>query len=163
VAANKGEYWAVSLTARTNLLQLSPMDFTKTLKELQQASAFDIYRLRAAIDRVLDQPDWLHAVQSRLQVGQNIEYFDPQANRIHKGQVLGLRRKLALVLDLDSQQRSGKVLRLNDKTVTLLVGQEQWRVTYGLLHRVVDGRAESASGHELNYIAGEATIIDDEE
>ncbi len=209
MAANKGEYWAASLMARTNLLQLFPIDFTGIFKELQQASTFDIYRLRAAIDRVLDQPDWLQAVQSRLQVGQNIEYFDPQTNRILKGKVLAMRRKQAVVLDVDSQQRwlisyaainldgadveireqpqqglgrnsiavgdvvgfvdkhhqqrSGKVLRLNDKTVTLLVGQAQWRVTYGLLHRVVDGRAESASGHELSYIACEDAIIHDEE
>ena len=185
------------------------MDFTRTLKELHQASAFDIYRLRAAIDRVLDQPDWIHAVQSRLRVGQNIEYFDTQTNRTHKGQVLEMRRKQAVVLDIDRQQRwlisyaainldgadveireqpqqglgrnsaavgdvvgfvdkhhqqrSGKVVRLNDKTVTLLVDQQQWRVSYGLLHRVVDGRAENASEHELSYIAGEAAIIDDEE
>ena len=28
------------------------MDFTRTLKGLQEASAFDLFRLRAAIDRV---------------------------------------------------------------------------------------------------------------
>jgi len=208
VVANKGEYWAASSTARTNLPP-AIMDFTRILKELQEASAFDIYRLSAAIDRVLDQPGWIQAMQSRLRVGQNIEYFDTQTNRTHKGQVLEMRRKQAVVLDIDRQQRwrisyaainldgadveireqpqqglgrnsvavgdvvgfvdkhhqqrSGKVVRLNDKTVTLLVGQQQWRVSYGLLHRVVDGRAENASEHELSYIAGEAAIIDDEE
>jgi hypothetical protein len=31
-----------------------------------------------------------------------------------------------------------QVIRLNDKTVTLLCGQQQWRVAYAFLHRVVD-------------------------
>lgn len=184
------------------------MDFTRTLKELQGASAFDLFRLRAAIDRVLDQAGWMHAVQSRLRVGQAIEYFDPQTNRAYKGQVLEMRRKQAVVLDLERQQRwlisyaainldgadieireqprqglgrnsvaigdvvgfvdkhhqqrSGKIVRLNDKTVTLSVGQQQWRVSYGLLHRVVDGSVENTSGRDLGFIAGEADLIDDE-
>ena len=184
------------------------MDFTRTLKELQEASAFDLFRLRAAIDRVLDQPGWMHAVQDRLRVGQNIDYFDPQTNRAHQGQLLEKRRKQAVVLDLETrkrwlisyaainldgadieireqpvkglgrntvaigdvvgfvdkhqQQRSGRIVRLNDKTVTLLVGPQQWRVAYSLLHRVVEGRAEDAPDRELGLIAGEARVIDDE-
>ena len=161
------------------------MNFSEILAQLNSASAFDLYRLRAAIDRVLDQPGWLDAVRSRLRVGQTMQYFDPAANRSHQGQLLELRRKQAVVLDLatqkrwlisyaainldgadveirekpgqglgrnevatgdvvgfldrNHQQRSGRILRLNDKTVTLLCGQQQWRVAYGLLHRVVDG------------------------
>ena len=53
-------------------------------------------------------------------------------------------------------------MRLNDKTVTLLVGPQQWRVAYSLLHRVVEGRAEDAPDRELGLIAGEARVIDDE-
>ena len=46
------------------------MNYTDTLSSLNQASAFDLFRLRAAIDRVLDQPGWMSAVQARLRVGQ---------------------------------------------------------------------------------------------
>ncbi len=143
------------------------MNFSDTLAALKSASAFDLFRLRAAINRVLDQPGWMLAVQARLRVGQQIEYFDPQANRSHRGQLLELRRKQAVVLDLatkkrrlisyasinldgadveirerpatglgrnevavgdvvgfldrDQQERSGRVVRLNEKTVTLSV------------------------------------------
>lgn len=184
------------------------MDFTRTLKELQEASAFDLFRLRAAIDRVLDQPGWMVAVQARLRIGQNIDYFDPQTNRAHKGQLLEKRRKQAVVLDLETQkrwliayaainldgadveireqpvkglgrnsvaigdvvgfvdkhqqQRSGRIVRLNDKTVTIQVGPQQWRVSYALLHRVVDGCAEDAADRELGFIAGDASLLDDE-
>lgn len=172
------------------------MNFSEIIANLNNASAFELYRLRAAIDRVLDQPGWMDAVRSRLRAGQAIQYFDPAANRSQQGQVLELRRKQAVVLDLatqkrwlisygainldgtdveirekpqrglgrnevatgdvvgfldrNHQQRSGRILRLNDKTVTLMCGQHQWRVAYGLLHRVVDASASNGEGLELD-------------
>jgi hypothetical protein len=160
------------------------MNFSDVLKAMNQASAFELYRMRAAINRVLDEHRWLQAIQSRLQIGQPIEYFDAQANKLRHGKLLELRRKQAVVLDQDDgkhwlipyvainldgsdveireqsiqglgrnevavgdvvgfidrnqQQRSGQVIRLNDKTVTLLCAQQQWRVAYAFLHRVVD-------------------------
>ncbi len=181
------------------------MNYTDTLASLNQASAFDLFRLRAAIDRVLDQPGWMTAVQSRLRVGQAIEYFNPQANRSFKGQLLEMRRKQAVVLDLETKkrwlisyaainldgadveireqpkqglsrqsvtvgdvvgfvdrdqlQRSGEIVRLNDKTVTLQVGHQQWRVAYALLHRVVDSSASGADLMELGVVEGQAEIV----
>ena len=181
------------------------MNYTDILSSLNQASAFDLFRLRAAIDRVLDQPGWMTAVQARLRVGMAIEYFDPQANRTFKGQLLEMRRKQAVVLDLetqrrwlisyaainldgadveirdqpkqglsrqsvavgdvvgfvdrDHQQRSGQILRLNDKTVTLQVGHQQWRVAYALLHRVVESSASDGKLTELGVFEGDAEIV----
>ena len=160
------------------------MNFSDVLKALNQASAFELYRIRTAINRVLDEPRWVTSIQARLQVGQRVEYFDTQANTLHRGQILELRRKQVLLLsehdglrwllpyaainvdgadveireqkqqglgrnevvvgevlgylDRNHQQRSGRVLRLNGKTVTLQVGADQWRVGYSLLHRVVE-------------------------
>ncbi len=172
------------------------MNFSQIIASLNNASAFELYRLRAAIDRVLDQPGWMDAVRSRLRVGQAIQYYDPAANISRQGQVLELRRKHAVVLDLatqkrwlisyaainldgvdveirekprqglghnevaigdvvgfvdrNHQQRSGQILRLNDKTVTLMCGQQQWRVAYVLLHRVVDASASPGDVLELD-------------
>ena len=160
------------------------MNFSNIINSFSEASAFELYRLRAAIDRVLDEPRWLQAVQVRLRVGQEVTYFDPQANALRRGRVLEMRRKQAVVLDLDDarrwiisyaainldgadvqirehkqqgmgrneiavgdmvgfvdrdqQQRTGRVLRLNDKTVSLQCGNIQWRVAYQFLHRVVE-------------------------
>ena len=176
------------------------MDFSATLAALNNASAFDLFRLRAAIDRVMDQPGWVDAVRARLQVGQAIQYFDPQTNRLHQGKILELRRKQAVVLDVgtqkrwlisyaainldgadveirerpkqglgrnevaisdvvgfvdrEQQQRSGKIVRLNDKTVTLNCGNQQWRVAYGLLHRVVESSAIEGEVLELDLLGG---------
>jgi hypothetical protein len=176
------------------------MDYSATLAALNQASAFDLFRLRAAIDRVLDQPGWVDAVRARLRVGQNLQYFDPQTNRAHQGKLLELRRKQAVVQDLETQkrwlisyaainldgadveirerpkrglgrnevaigeivgfvdreqqQRSGRIVRLNDKTVTLISGHQQWRVAYGLLHRVVESSAIEGQVLELDLKVG---------
>ena len=158
--------------------------------------------MRAAISRVLDEPHWLESIRSRLRVGQNISYFDPRANASEKGQIIELRRKHALVLDLttktrwliayaainidgadveireqprkglgrnevavgdvvgymsrDHRQCSGTIIRLNDKTVTVQVGREQWRVSYSLLHRVVDGQAIDGEVLEIAAPADDA-------
>lgn len=48
---------------------------------------------------------WLLAIQSRLQIGQRVEYFDAQANSLKRGQVLKLCRKQAQFLDQDDDRR----------------------------------------------------------
>ena len=161
-----------------------PMNFSVVLEALNQASAFELYRLRVAIQRKLDDPQWTRAIRSRLHVGQEIDYFSSTENTIRRARIDELRRKQAAVTDLgdgrrwlvdfftinvdgmdvqvreqvakglgrnevmvgetlgftdrDGHERSGRVQRLNDKTVTLQVGHQQWRVAYQLLHRVVD-------------------------
>ena len=175
------------------------MNFSDVLKALNSASAFELYRMRAAIDRVLDEPRWVLAVQAHLQVGQAVEYFDPQSNTLRHGQVLELRRKQAVILDKDDgrrwlisyvainldgadvqireqsrqglsrnevavgevvgfvdrnqQQRSGQIIRLNDKTVTLRCSNQQWRVAYSFLHRVVESNASEQDVLEVNATA----------
>jgi hypothetical protein len=174
------------------------VNFTEVVKTLNNASAFDLYRMRAAIDRVLDEPRWMQSVQVRLKVGQEVEYFDPQANALRNGTLLEMRRKQAVVLDRsdarrwlisyaainldgtdvhirenkaqglgrnevslgdvvgfvdrDQNQRTGKVIRLNDKTVTLQCGAAQWRVAYAYLHRVVDADMQAQGAIEGSIV-----------
>ena len=46
-----------------------------------------------------------------------------------------------------NRQRSGQIVRLNDKTVTLISDGQKWRVAYALLHRVIDATtAEPIAG-----------------
>ena len=178
------------------------MNFSDVIKTLNQASAFELYRMRAAIDRVLDEPRWLQSIQARLQVGQSVQYFSAQSNTQKQGKLLEFRRKQVLLvnlddakewlvpyaainldgadvqireqktdglgrnevsigevvgfLDRDQQQRTGKIIRLNDKTVTLLTGTMQWRVAYCFLHRVVD-----AEGRQQDVIEIAARTLPD--
>lgn len=160
------------------------MDFSAVLDALNQASAFELFRLRVAIQRKLDDPRWTHAIRLQLRVGKEVDYFSAAENTFRRARIDELRRKQAAVTDLadgkrwlidyvtinldgidvevreqvarglgrnevavgdrlgfidrDGHERSGIVRRLNDNTVTLEVGHQQWRVAYALLHRVVD-------------------------
>lgn len=41
-------------------------------------------------------------------------------------------------MDNDHRQRQGRVMRLNDKTVTINSDGQKWRVPYDYLHRVIE-------------------------
>ena len=58
------------------------MDYTQLLNELEQASLFDIYRLKAGMSKMLDQPDRINAIKRRLHIGMEITYFDERENRL---------------------------------------------------------------------------------
>ena len=51
--------------------------------------------------------------------------------------------------DADQQPRSGKVIRLNDKTVTLVSRDQKWRVAYTLLHRVMEAAQDNAISGQI--------------
>jgi ribosome maturation factor RimP len=160
------------------------MNFDSILDALKQASGFELYRLRAMLDRVLDDPKWIIAVQKQLLIGQQINYYDAGSNTEFTAQVLEFRRKQVVVRDVATQkrwlipytainlggadikireadraglsrhevavgetvgfidgenrQRHGKIIRLNDKTVTLECDGQKWRVSYNYLHWVLD-------------------------
>ena len=75
------------------------------LQALNQASGSELYRLRAAIDRVLADPKWIQAVQSQLRIGQEITFFDARANGLLTAEVLDFRKKEVLVRQLDTDER----------------------------------------------------------
>ncbi|MEC5159249.1 hypothetical protein ACFDR9_003280 [Janthinobacterium sp. CG_23.3] len=81
------------------------MNFSDVLKVLNEASAFELFRMRAAISVALDEPARLQAIQARLQAGQSVEYFDARANAQRIGTILELRRKTALIVDRDDGKR----------------------------------------------------------
>jgi hypothetical protein len=174
------------------------MNFSDVLKAMNEASAFELFRLRAAISVALDEPARVQAIQARLQPGQAVEYFDARANAQRFGTILELRRKTVLIIDRDDgkrwlidypsinlggtdvqirqsgqsglkrneiavgdilgyldrngRERSGTVTRLNDKTASLTVGDQQWRVAYCFLHRVMEADLVETSGKaEIGY------------
>lgn len=162
------------------------MNYDEILSALQHASGFDLYRLRAMLDRVLADPKWTLAVRRQLHQGQELVYYDPVANQQHSATLIECRRKDVVVcdhatrqqwvipyaainlegadiriresgaaglsrheisvgdtvgfLDKEQRQRQGQVIRLNDQTVTLLCDGQNWRVSYALLHRMLEAR-----------------------
>jgi len=81
------------------------MDYNLILSELQHASTFDLFRLQAAIARLLDDPARLSAIKRRLRPGMDISYFHEQENRLIPARLLELRKTRAAVQDLATGRR----------------------------------------------------------
>ena len=62
------------------------MNYSKILEELNSASLFELYRLEQAIRRSLEDPVRIRTIKESLKVGQDIEYFDAEENRLVEAQ-----------------------------------------------------------------------------
>ena len=166
------------------------MDYSQIINALNQASAFDLYRLRSAIENMMDEPTRVIDIKMRLRLGQTVQWFDPSDNRIHTGTLVKIKQMRAVVnssqedrrwdiplcainihqvdvniepqhkkgltkneikigdrvgfVDQAGAEHSGNVIRLNQKTVTVVNDQTRmsWRVSYALLHKVIDVNVE---------------------
>ena len=58
------------------------MDYDLLLTELRNASLFDLYRLQAAIGRLLDDPARQELAKRQLRPGMEIAYFYAPDNRL---------------------------------------------------------------------------------
>ncbi|MCU7918628.1 MAG: hypothetical protein KZQ95_09750 [Candidatus Thiodiazotropha sp. (ex Epidulcina cf. delphinae)] len=81
------------------------MDYNLILSELQQASMFDLFRLQAAIGKLLDDPARLIVIKRALRPGMEITYFHEQGNRLVPARVLQIRKTRAAVQDLETGKR----------------------------------------------------------
>ena len=73
------------------------MDYTIIIEELQKASLFDLFRLRAALNLRLEDAQRIELVRARLRPGQAISYFDEVENRLVEATVRELHRTRLLV------------------------------------------------------------------
>src|SRR5579871_696215 len=99
------------------------MDYTNILRELQSASLFDLYRLRAAIDIEVDRPERIEQVRRQLKPGQAIDYFDTGVNGLARATIVELKRTRVVVRN----QQDGKLwsipfAAINIDNVTVDIG-----------------------------------------
>lgn len=73
------------------------MNYSMILDALNDASLFELYRLEQAIRRSLEDPKRIRAIKDALRVGQDIEYFDGDGNRLVQARIVELKRTRALV------------------------------------------------------------------
>ena len=81
------------------------MDYSKIIEELKQASLFDLYRLKVAINQQLENPRRLSEIKKSLRSGKIISYFDDTENRLIEAKVIKLMRTRLLVENIDDQQQ----------------------------------------------------------
>lgn len=81
------------------------MDYTNILQELEEASLFDLYRLRAAIDNEMDNSHRIGKVKQALRIGQEITWFDDTTNKLEKAVVQKLTPTRCDVKNISDGQR----------------------------------------------------------
>lgn len=80
------------------------MDYSQIIDALHHASGFDLYRLRTAIDNMIDDPKRLIEIRARLRLGQQVQWFDTGRNRLCEGTLINIKQTRAIV----SSQKEGK-------------------------------------------------------
>ena len=81
------------------------MDFSSILKELEDSSSFDLYRLRSAIDIELENSKRVNEIKTKLKIGQKITYFDNQKNRLIPATVLKIKQTKILVAHIEDNEQ----------------------------------------------------------
>lgn len=168
------------------------MNYSRIVEELQNASPFELYRLKIAISRLLENPEKIEEIRNQLKPGQRITYFDWSENREIAARIIKLKQTRLLVenegdkqlwnipfyyvnlakidtqirisssifgldknqlrigdrvgfVDQQNNDLYGKVIRLNQKTVTIVLEDKtKWRVPYRLLFLVIEGDRKDA-------------------
>lgn len=73
------------------------MNFNVIVNELRQASLFDLFRLQAAIDLQLEDPQRIDPIRKKLCPGMTISYFEKAGNRLVPATVQEMRRTRLVV------------------------------------------------------------------
>jgi len=81
------------------------MDYSKILNELDKASLFDLYRLRTAINKELDNPERIEKIKPWINTGDTIRYFVEEENRLVEADVLEIKRTRVLVRNKSDMKR----------------------------------------------------------
>lgn len=81
------------------------MDYTEILQQIRGATAFDLYRLRTAIDRLLDDPKRIAEARRHIRPGSEVAYFSQTDNRMIEAHVLEFRQTTVLVENKHDQQQ----------------------------------------------------------
>lgn len=68
------------------------MDYSKIMEELESATPFDLYRLREAINKKLDDPSFINNIKQHIRPGMDCKYFDSDENRLIEATVVKIGR-----------------------------------------------------------------------
>ncbi|NQY65543.1 MAG: hypothetical protein HRT38_17890 [Alteromonadaceae bacterium] len=68
------------------------MNYSEVIDALNNATGFDLFRIKTAIERMLDDPKRILELKQNLTIGQEIQYFEPDENRNIKASVTKFNR-----------------------------------------------------------------------
>jgi len=76
------------------------MDFTEMMTMLKNATLYDLYRIRVAIQNEMENPDRIKVLRACFAVGEPISYFNGKTNALSQAIVLQKNPKYVVVKDL---------------------------------------------------------------
>lgn len=77
---------------------------SEIITQLEQASPFQLWRLRSLIDKMLDDPNKLLEVRRKLYIGQHITYFESVENREVSATILKILHSHVLVKNIHDDE-----------------------------------------------------------
>ena len=81
---------------------MDKMDYNEIVDQIQSASLFDVYRLRCALDHILEDPEHLAELRHSLIPGRDATYFSWKDNRLVEVTILELKQTRVLVREKGS-------------------------------------------------------------
>jgi hypothetical protein len=81
------------------------MNIQPVFQDLQTASDFELFRLKTAIEKLLEDPERINALRKKLAVGMQIEYFNQEENRSILCELLEIKRTRATVREIETDKR----------------------------------------------------------
>lgn len=107
-------YCRKTAIARSTLLNLSVsllgvereiMNYSEIVNALNNATGFDLFRIKVAIEKMLDDPVRILEVKKSLRKGQQIQYFEPNENTVVEAIILEFKRTRVLVKNIEDGAR----------------------------------------------------------
>jgi hypothetical protein len=120
---------------------------TRLLDALRIAPSLDLYELSLAISQMLADPRRILEVRRHLHLGAQVSIVADPAQHAEQAPQVPLRRADVAALkfgdtvsftDKYLRERIGTITHMNTTTYSLICDGEQWRVSLGLLRKVID-------------------------
>lgn len=80
------------------------MNIQHIFQELQSASDFELFRLKAAINKLLEDPDRVNSLRKKMTVGMQLDFFCEERNRSIACLLLEIKRTRASVQEIETGQ-----------------------------------------------------------
>lgn len=81
------------------------MNIQTIFQELQSASDFELFRLKIAIDKLLEDPERINNLRKKLVPNMPVEYFCHEQNKLISCTLLEIKRTKVTVQELDTAKR----------------------------------------------------------
>ena len=76
------------------------MDYSQILKDLNDATSFDLYRLTSALQDEMESIERIKKVRSGLRIGQDITWFDNSTHQLVEAKILKFNKTRCLVKNI---------------------------------------------------------------